>query len=166
MSEAALLIEAFRRNARVNEALLDALSPPDLILSDRAGGMSVGQHLEHLIGGRKLYLKRVGSRHAEQITVTTEEGDQAFWTVTLSLEQMRSALAEADQAVIQAVEGAENGEESFQRHFASHPAHLLTLTLVHDAGHRAQITALLRQGGWTAAKLDRLAGHIWPVWRE
>lgn len=166
MSEMALLLEAFRRNARVNDALLDALSPADLSLSDGQSGMSVGQHLEHLIGTRKLYLQRVGSHHAETFTTTTEEGDQATWTVTLSLPQMRAAFSEGDQAIIQAVQDAVNGDTTFERYFASHPAHLLTLMLVHDAGHRAQITTLLRQRGWQEEALDRLSDNIWPIWRE
>ena len=106
MNETKLLLDAFRRNARVNEVLLNALSPADLEFSDGQDGMSVGEHLEHLIGGRKNYLNRVGSRCAEQITVTTGEGDQPHWTVTLTLPQMRSAFAEADQAIVQAVQDA------------------------------------------------------------
>lgn len=166
MSETALLLEAFRRNARVNEVLLHALSPADLNLSDEQGGMSVGEQLEHLIGARKLYLNRIGSRKAAQITATTQEGDQASWTVTLSLPQMRAAFLEGDQAIIQAVQDAVNGEVTFERYFALHPAHLLTLMLVHDVGHRAQITTILRQCGWTEDQLDGLAAEIWPIWRE
>lgn len=166
MREVSLLLEAFRRNARVNEALLDMLSPSDLSFSDGQGGMSIGEHLEHLIGGRKLYLNRVGSRHATDITTTTNEGDHPHWTLTLSLSQMRAAFVQGDQAIIQAVQDAVKGEETFQRYFASHPAHLLTLMLVHDAGHRAQLTTLLRQNGGTEEDLDALAADIWPVWRE
>lgn len=166
MSDVDLLIEAFRRNGRVNDVLLSAVTEADFDLSDGQGGMSVGQLLEHLAGVRKVYLNRVGSKYAEQITAETEEGDQAFWKVTLDVGQLRQAFAEADAALLNAVREAANGGQSFQTHFASHPAHLLTLTLVHDANHRGQITTLLRQGGRSEEEMDRLAAATWPIWRE
>ncbi|MBZ9751179.1 DinB family protein [Deinococcus sp. HMF7604] len=166
MSDLALLTEAFHRNGRVNEALLNTLTEEDLELSDGQGGLSVGQLLEHLFGMRKVYLHRVGSTYAEQITVETEEGDQPFWPVTLSPKQLQGALAEADAAVLNAVQDAAGGGPSFQHDFASHPAQLLVLTLIHDANHRGQITTLLRQGGRSAAALDQLARATWPIWRD
>lgn len=160
------LIEAFHRNGRVNAALLGAVTEDDFGLSDGQGGMSVGQLLEHLVGVRKVYLNRRGSGYADQITVETEEGDQPFWNVTLNVEQLRQAFAQADAAVLSAVQAARNGSEAFSKYFASDPLQLLTLMLVHDANHRGQITTLLRQGGRSDEQMIQLAAATWPVWRE
>ena len=160
------LVEAYHRNGRVNAVLSDAVTEADFSLSDGQGGMSVGQLLEHLVGVRKVYLDRVGSRFAGQITVQTEEGDQQFWNVTLSVEQLRQAFAESDTAVLNAVQDALSGGEDFVNYFASNPVQMLTLMLVHDANHRGQITTLLRQGGRSEEQLSQLAAATWPVWRE
>ncbi len=160
------LVEAYHRNGRVNSALLNAVTEADFGLSDGQGGMSVGQLLEHLVGVRKVYLDRVGSRFANQITVRTEEGDQQFWNVTLSVEQLRQAFVESDTAVLNAVQDALNGGGNFVNYFASNPVQMLTLMLVHDANHRGQITTLLRQGGRSQEQLSRLSGATWPIWRE
>ncbi len=160
------VVEAFRRNGRVNAALLNAVTEADFGLSDGQGGMSVGQHLEHLVGVRKYYLNRVGSKFADQITFQTEEGDQQFWTVTLDIEQLRQAFAQADAGVLSAVQDAMHGGKEFLNFFASNPVQMLTLTLVHDANHRGQITTLLRQGGRSEEQMSQLAAATWPVWRE
>ena len=159
------LVEAFSRNGRVNAALLSAVTEDDFGLSDGQGGMSVGQLLEHLVGVRKVYLERVGSKFADQITVQTEEGDQQFWTVTLTIGQLERAFVEADAAVLNAVQDASNGGRSFLKYFASNPVQMLTLMLVHDANHRGQITTLLRQGGRSEKQLSQLAAATWPIWR-
>lgn len=160
------LVEAYHRNGRVNSALLDAVTEADFILSDGQGGMSVGQLLEHLVGVRKVYLDRVGSRFADQITVQTEEGDQQFWNVTLNVAQLKQAFAESDAAVLNAVQDALNGGGDFLNYFASNPVQMLILMLVHDANHRGQITTLLRQGGRSEEQSSQLAAATWPVWRE
>jgi len=128
--------------------------------------MSVGQMLEHMLGGRRGYLERVGSPAAQQITVQTEEGDQPFWKVTLDIAQLRVAFTQADAAVLSGVQDAERGLQRFRQHFVSHPAQLLALLLVHDANHRGQITVLLRQGGRPEGTLNRLAASTWSIWRE
>lgn len=166
MSELGLLVEAFRRNGRVNDLLLSAVTEADFGISDGQGGMSIGQLLEHLAGVRKVHLNRVGAKEARQISVQTEEGDQPFWTVTLSADQLKQAFAQADAAVLSAVMEAADGKQSFGSSFTSHPAQLLTLMLVHDAHHRGQIMTLLRQGGHTAEKMAALERATWPIWRE
>lgn len=72
MNGTRLLLAAFHRSARANEARLAALSPADLARSDRQGSLSDGQRPEHLIGGRTLSLNRAGSRHAAEITFTDD----------------------------------------------------------------------------------------------
>lgn len=49
--------------------------------------------------------------------------------------------------------------------FPSNPAHLLILMLDHDANHRGQIVALLRQSGYRPEQLERLEEQ-WDIWRE
>ena len=55
MKEQHLLLESFKRNGRVNQALLDALTPADFALSDGRGGWTVWtveKHLRHMAGFR------------------------------------------------------------------------------------------------------------------
>ena len=52
MSDLDFLLESFRRNARVNQAVLAALTPEDFALSDGRGGWTIERHLRHLAGFR------------------------------------------------------------------------------------------------------------------
>lgn len=42
----------------------------------------------------------------------------------------------------------------------------MLLSIVHDAHHRGQIMALLRQSGRGAEERERLEQATWPIWRE
>lgn len=162
----AVLLESFRRNGRVNAAMLDAITPADLDLSDGQGGMSVGQHLEHLAGMRKYWLGRVSPAHAAAVTFTTQEGDQRFWPVTLSPAGLRDAFEQGDAAALEAVQSAYAGGRSFVGVFESDPAHFLQHILVHDAHHRGQVMSLLRRGGRSTEQMDALEQATWPIWKE
>lgn len=162
----AVLLESFRRNGRVNAALLDAITRADLDLSDGQGGMSIGQHLEHLAGMRKYWLGRVSPAHAEAITFTTQEGDQRFWEVTLSPAELRAAFEQGDAAALEAVQSASAGGRGFSGVYESDPAHFLQHIIVHDSHHRGQVMNLLRRGGRSLEQMDALERATWPVWKE
>ena len=161
-----VVIESFRRNGRVNAALLETLTDADLDRSDGEGGMSIGQHLEHLAGMRRYWLGRVSPAHAEAITFTTQEGDQRFWTVTLGPAELRAALDQGDAAALDAVQSAYAEGRNFQGVYESDPAHFLQHILVHDAHHRGQVMGLLRRGGRSLEQMDALEQATWPIWKE
>jgi len=162
----ALLVEAFHRNGRVNATLLDHLTDADLGTSDGQGGLSIGQHLEHLLGFRKGWLGYISPAHTDLITYATNEGDNRYWDTTLDLGALRGAFEEGDRAALTAVQDAYRDGRTFERAYASDPAHFLMHALVHDAHHRGQITTLLRQHGRSLEQMDELDGATWPIWRK
>ena len=62
MTDLTLLLEAFRRNARVNDTLTAALTPEEFSLTDGRGGWTVERHLRHMAGFRVGWLGRGGTR--------------------------------------------------------------------------------------------------------
>ncbi|MFN8509671.1 MAG: DinB family protein [Deinococcaceae bacterium] len=160
-----VLVESFRRNGQVNDVLLGHLTPSDLGYSDQVGGMSIGQHLEHLVGFRKGWLAEVSPEYAKNLSYITLEGDERFWKTTLDLDQLRAAFREGDCAVLDAVLDAYASGQPFADVYTSDPAHFLQHTLVHDAHHRGQVLALLRQNGRTLEHMDEIERATWPIWR-
>lgn len=164
MAELDLLLESFRRNARVNTFLLDALTPADLALSDGHGGWTVGHHLEHLANFRVGWLSAMTPRHAEGLTQLNAGNDQR------DLNALGQAFSSGDKAAIQAVQTHLQSGEPFadlwnEGTYSSSPAHFLQHTIVHDSHHRGQIMALLRLNGRSKEQMDRLEEH-WGIWRE
>lgn len=160
-----ILVESFHRNGQVNAALLEHLTPSDLGFSDGQGGMSVGQHLEHLVGFRKGWLEEASPEHAKKLSYTTLEGRERFWKTTLDLAQLKAAFQEGDRAVLDAVRDAYASGQSFVGVYESDPAHFLQHTLIHDAHHRGQVSVLLRQNGRTLEDMDEIERATWPIWR-
>ena len=72
MHDLTLLHESFRRNGRVNDVLLSALTDADLNLSDGHGGWTVGHHLTHLVGFRQGWLANISPKHAEGLFVASK----------------------------------------------------------------------------------------------
>lgn len=160
-----ILVESFHRNGQVNGALLEHLTPSDLAFSDGQGGMSVGQHLEHLVGFRKGWLEEASPEYAKKLSYTTLEGHERFWKTTLDLAQLKAAFQEGDRAVLDAVRDAYASGQPFVGVYESDPAHFLQHTLIHDAHHRGQVSALLRQNGRTLEHMDEIERATWPIWR-
>ena len=157
-----LLLEAFARGGRVNAALLAALSPADLALSDGHGGPTVAGLLAHMAGFRRGWLMNISPPHAEGLSEVDDAAD---------LETLRNAFTAGDAAALKAVQDALAQGRAFadpwkEGAYASHPAHFLQHALVHDAHHRGQIFTLLRQHGRTEEQMDEVEEKVWPVWRE
>lgn len=165
MSDLILPTESFRRNARVNEALLAALTPPDLALGDGRGGWTVGEHLGHLAGFRLGWLSEISPPHTEELPHLGHADGQSVWHATGTLEEIGAALRAGDRAAMDAVQAALGENRSFIGAYSSHPAHFLQHIIVHDSHHRGQVMTLLRQGGRTPEQMDALDDH-WAIWRE
>ena len=164
MTDLTLLHESFRRNGRVNNFLLDALSDADLALSDGRGGWTVGHHLTHLAGFRQGWLSNISPEHAEGLFAPVK-GNELPDTRALA-----AAFQAGDAAALRAVQAALDENRSFpdpwdEGTYQSSPAHFLQHVIVHDSHHRGQIMALLRAGGHTPEDMDTL-DHHWAVWRE
>jgi uncharacterized damage-inducible protein DinB len=153
----AVLLDSFSRNGRVNAALLSALTPPDLALSDGPEGNGVGELLAHMAGFRRGWLGRVSSSHAEHLAKVEDDA---------GLDELKAAFTAGDQAVLDAVQAAYSQDTKFERAYVSDPAHFLLHTLIHDSHHRGQIMTLLRQNGRNAEQMEALEEATWPIWRE
>jgi uncharacterized damage-inducible protein DinB len=166
VSDVDLLIEAFRRNGRVNDVLLNTLTDADLDFPDEEGVMSIGQLLEHMASTRKSVLRQVAPQLAQQIMIATEDDEEHVWASTLTLQELHEVFVQGDSAVTQAVQDAVAQGHSFKKMFSSHPAHLLTMLIAYDADNRSQVMSLLRQAGSPPAHIEKLNAATWPIWRE
>ena len=169
MSDPTLLFEAFRRNARVNAFLLDELTDADLARSDGQGGMTVAQLLSHMGASRGGWLQEMSPAFAAS-TLALTDGESIWGWHTADRATLGAMLTAGDEAALQAVQAHLDSGEPFADPrgvdtFASHPAHFLLYMIVHDANHRGQIIALLRQSGASPERLDRLEQQ-WDLWRK
>lgn len=164
-----LLLESFKRNARVNELLLNALSDEDLALSDGKGGMTVAHMLSHMGASRGGWLVDMSPEYAA--STKSLIGGKSFWEWQTSDRAAINAMFKAgDEAAIQAVQAHLSSGQPFADPwnvgtYQSNPAHFLLQNIVHDSHHRGQIIALLRQSGYSKEQLDKLE-ELWDIWRE
>ncbi|GGL85367.1 damage-inducible protein DinB [Deinococcus aerolatus] len=169
MTDPTLLYEAFRRNGHVNAFLLDELTDADLARSDSHGGMTVAQMFSHMGASRGGWLQEMSPTHAAS-TLTLTGGESIWGWHATDRATLRAMLTAGDEAALQAVRAHVDSGEPFADPrgvdtFASHPAHFLLYMIVHDANHRGQIVALLRQSGRSPERLDRLEQQ-WDIWRK
>lgn len=173
MSDLTLLHDSFRRNARVNTVLLDALKPEEYDLSDGQGGQTIAQILRHMAGFRVGWLWNLSRAHAAPLLDPTRQdadGDPLWRWQDSPPNELGAAFTAGDEAALQAVQAALAEGRAFddpwkEGAYASNPAHFLQHTIVHDSHHRGQIMTLLRRGGRTAEEMDALDEH-WAIWRE
>lgn len=160
-----LTLEAFDRNARVNREVLATLDLEDLEVSDGQGGFSVGQHLADMVSFRRSWLDVVAPNHAERVPDPIDMA-ATTWLAARSIDDLAAHFEAGDAAVRAAVLEAVHEGRSFARVYESHPANLVQHCIVHDAHHRGQIMALLRQAGRSAEAREQLEQATWPIWRE
>lgn len=169
MTNIDLLLEAFRRNARVNEFLLDALSDADLARTDGRGGMTVAQMFSHMGVSRGGWLVDMAPEYAATTKALT--GGKPVWEwQASSREDIRAMLRAGDEAAVQAVQAHLQSGQPFADPwkvgtYQSNPAYFLLQNIVHDSHHRGQMMVLLRQSGYSKGQLDRLEEQ-WDIWRE
>lgn len=161
-----LLLDSFERNARVNRAVIDAISEDEWAVSDGRGGRSIGQLLGELAEFRYGWLTVISPAHAESIPSVVEGDEPDFRLTATTIEELHAAFEAGDTAAKKAVLEAIAEGRTFSRAYESHPAHFLQHILVHDAHHRGQIMTLLRQSGRSASSMDDLERTTWPIWRE
>ena len=173
MTDLKVLLESFRRNARVNTFLLEALTPAEFNLSDGRGGMTVAQTLRHMAGFRVGWLWNISREHAAPLLSPDEkdaDGDPQWLWHDSAPNELGGAFTAGDEAAVKAVQAALAEGRTFpdpwnEGTYQANPAHFLQHTIVHDSHHRGQILTLLREGGRSKEEMDRLDGH-WAIWRE
>lgn len=164
-AELALILDAFDRNARVNRAVLATLDMDVLNYSDGVGGFNIGQHLADIVEFRRGWLSKVSPKNMERLDDPTD-GAAPTWLKAKSIQELQAAFDAGDAAMRNAVVAAVQEGRSFEGYYQSHPAALIQHCIVHDAHHRGQIMALLRQSGRPAEAREALEEATWPIWRE
>lgn len=164
-AELALILDAFDRNARVNRAVLAAFDMDVLNYSDGVGGFNIGQHLADIVEFRRGWLSKVSPKNMERLDDPTD-GAAPTWLRAKSIQELQAAFDAGDAAMRNAVVAAVQEGRSFEGYYQSHPAALIQHCIVHDAHHRGQIMALLRQSGRPAEAREALEEATWPIWRE
>ncbi len=171
MTLESILLESFRRNGRVNAAVLAAVGEADLDTSDGRGGWSVGQHLGHLANFRKDWLSNISAKHADELPDVIGASTPGFVLTMRDPARLAAAFSAGDEAALRAVQDALREGRAFddpwkEGAYASNPAHFLQHIIVHDSHHRGQVMSLLRQGGRTQEQMNELDEASWPIWRE
>ena len=169
MTNLDLLLESFRRNARVTEFLLNSMSDEDLTFSDSKGGMTVAHMLSHMGTSRGGWLADMSPEYAASTKALTDGKFIWEWQTT-DRGAIKAMFKAGDEAAIQAVQAHLASGQPFadprnMGTYQSNPAHFLLQNIVHDSHHRGQIIALLRQNGYSTEQLDKLEEH-WDIWRE
>lgn len=163
--ELALVVEAFDRNARVNRAVLATLDMALLDVEDGVGGFSIGQHLADVVSFRRSWLSKVAPEYAQRVPDPIDM-HAPTWLAATSIAELQASFDAGDAAVREAVVDAVAAGRRFEAAYVSHPAQLMVHCIVHDAHHRGQIMALLRQAGRSEVERERLEEATWPIWRE
>lgn len=166
-----LLLESFRRNARVNGFLLDHLTTEDFSLSDGKGGDTVLQLLSHMASSRGGWLLEMGLSPEHAVELKKLAGHASLWEWQASdPAEVRAMLTAGDRAVVNAVQAHVRAGEPFADPYAatafpSSPAHFLPYIVIHDSHHRGQIVALMRQSGRSKQQMDKLE-ELWDILRQ
>ena len=153
---------AWQANLKVNQTLLEHLTPEMLGARTPGGGYSVAQHLAHIVGVTKYR----GAQLNEELETLpdlftmredlAEEDPQAFIPET-DLARIKDVLAQTAAAVQEAVAGGNIGTSPYP----SADAYLIHM-LVHDAHHRGQILLALKTSGYSLPDEDAM----WRPWKE
>ena len=163
--EVGLVFEAFERNARVNRAVLATLDMPMLDHDDGMGGFSIGQHFADMVSFRREWLRAVAPEEAERVPDAIDM-NASTWLAATSIADLQASFDAGDAAVREGVLRAVAEGRRFVGAYESHPAQIMVHCVVHDAHHRGQVMALLRQSGRSTEERERLEEATWPIWRE
>lgn len=134
-------------------------------VEDGVGGFSIGQHMVDMVSFRRSWLTTVSPEHAQRVPDPIDM-NAPTWLVASSIEELQASFDAGDAAIREAVLDAVRDGRGFEGAYEWHPAQLMLHCIVHDAHHRGQIMALLRQAGRGDEERERLEQATWPIWRE
>ncbi len=153
---------AWQANLKVNQILLEHLTPEMLNARTPGGGYSAAQHLAHIVGVTKYRGAKLDSRLETLPDLFTiregfdEEDTEAFVPET-DLARIKNVLAQTATAVQKAV--AEGGTGTSP--YPSADTYLIHM-MVHDAHHRGQVLLALKTSGYSLPDEDAM----WRPWKE
>ena len=155
---------AWQANLKVNQILLEHLTPEMLQARTPGGGFSVAQDLAHMVGVTKYRGIQLDERLKTLPDLFTvredldEDDPQAFIPET-DLARIKDVLAQTATAVQKAANGTPHGEAG-NSPYASADAYLIHM-MVHDAHHRGQTLLALKTSGYPLPDEDAM----WQPWK-
>ena len=145
----------------MNAALLSALNPSDLVLSDTLGGPSIGFLLAHIAHFRHGWVRDLAPELVGDSFPTLQRGPRGEALILVhDLDGLARAFRTGDAASLQAVQAARAAGQGVGPG-SSDPTMMLARILSHDAHHRGQIMSILRIHGAQKPGLGRLLFESW-----
>ncbi|WP_045234389.1 DinB family protein [Deinococcus pimensis] len=149
----------WQANARVNEILLDHLTPGMLTARTPGGGFTVAEHLAHMANVTRYW----GSLRGEgAMTDLPSLHDEATGTTETDLARIRDAYARTRDAAWQAAFMTDGGPNEWGEGPHASPTAFVGHMLIHDAHHRGQVLLALKTNGHALPDEEQL----WTPLRE
>jgi uncharacterized damage-inducible protein DinB len=148
----ATLLSAYAASARINQYLVERLSPVIWRVPPPGGG-------KRTIAALVAHLHNCGLRYVERTDPRGVPGELDRARVTPA--QAARALGAKGRAVVRIV-GAALADGSRIVGFPHPPAHYLAYYMSHDAHHRGQIVQLARQLGHPVSQQTMIGMWQWP----
>ncbi len=153
---------AWQANLKVNQVLLEHLTPEMLQARTPGGGYSVGQHLAHIVGVTKYRGTQLdeGLKTLPDLFTLREDLDEEDPEAVVpetDLARIKNVLTQTAAAVQEAVSKGDTGNSPYP----SADAYLIHM-MVHDAHHRGQTLLALKTSGYSLPDEDAM----WQPWKE
>jgi uncharacterized damage-inducible protein DinB len=166
MSVSESVRQAWGNNLRVNQVVLSHLTPEMLGARTPGGGMSVAQHLAHIVGTVKYWGTQFGPDMLALPRLFTvredlDESDPEAYVPETDLERIAGVMEETYRAALKVAEAATGkGATEYGEAHDSPDAYLIHM-LAHDAHHRGQLLLALKTAGFALPDEDA----VWGPWR-
>lgn len=155
-----VVAQAWEADRRVTRALIDHLTPAMLDARTPGGGMTVAEHLAHVVGSTKHWGMALAPAPLETVPDLVREDDaREEPAVEHDLGVIGQVVADTAAAARATVEAAPAGARGDLPH-PSGEAYLIHM-LVHTAHHRGQILLALKTNGFALPDENAL----WAPWR-
>lgn len=165
MSVSPTVREAWQANIRVNQVLLDHLTPKMMDAQTPGGGYTVAQHLAHFIGTTKYWGSlRDKARFGALPDPFLEYGENGNFVPETDLARLGDIKRQTETTALDVAEAEADETElppgKWESPHATPDAYLIHM-MVHDAHHRGQILLALKTGGHALPDEDAM----WGPWR-
>lgn len=149
--------EAWQINSKINQKLLEYLTPEMVHAKTPANGWSVAQHIAEIVATPKYWGTKFAKDTLETLPDLHDEDAESFIAET-DVTRMREVAAQTADAVLQAAEAAQDKGDLPHSSLDIYLIHMM----IHDAHHRGQLLLALKSNGFPLPDVDVL----WLPWKE
>ena len=152
---------AWQVNSRVDDALLEHLTPEMLHAETPGGGYSVAQHLAHLTGSLNYWASHLDDEKLDSVDnlYQLDDEDEDVFIAETDLHRIRDVMLMTRKVALDVAEAAPDNSKGTLPH-TSTDAFLIHM-MVHAAHHRGQIMLALKESGYPLPDVE----PIWGPWR-